>query len=346
MSPASAPSECELKSSDMDVPKPRSRKTEPADILTEATVRHGRMAPQVMLLVASSARFAGHVDTADTWWHHLVYLAIEIHGIRSVDEALYLGDLLASAPAKDICVEILGKTPTGLLSILRKIRAYPLPLGYYQKLIEAVESDKRLKLLAHSAAVTPDLLDVVSMLPGEVLSTNLIAAVRSSTQAESALYYFDALLKIFPSEDHQRIWQSFRRIEKYEQIGRWFGRWLEKSPAIEAPWLGNSLLRPIQSPRELVEVAKEFENCLRSYVKPMVTGGYYFYRWLGGAPAVISLKKDAFFGWVVSDIEGPSGERQFPPSGKAEIIEQFRNAGFRYRPNDVERILDGELFLP
>lgn len=215
MSPASAISECELKSSDMDVPKPRSRKTEPADILTEATARHGRMAPQVILLVASSARFAEHVDTADTWWHHLVYLAIDIHGIRSVDEALYLGDLLASAPAKDICVEILGKTPTGLLSILRKIRAYPLPLGYYQKLIEALESAKRLKLLAHSAVVTPDLLDVVSMLPEEVLTTNLVSAVRSSTQAESALYYFDALHKIFPPEEHQRIWQSFSKIERF-----------------------------------------------------------------------------------------------------------------------------------
>lgn len=95
-----------------------------------------------------------------------------------------------------------------------------------------------------------------------------------------------------------------------------------------------------------MEVAKEFENCLRSYVTPMVTGGYYFYRWLGGAAAVISLRKDAFFGWVVSNIEGPSGAQQFSPSGKAEIIEQFRNAGFRYRPNDVEGLFDDELFLP
>lgn len=78
----------------------------------------------------------------------------------------------------------------------------------------------------------------------------------------------------------------------------------------------------------------------------MVTGRYYFYRWLGGAPAVISLKKDAFFGWVVSNIEGPSEARHFSPSGKAEIIEQFRNARFRYRPKDVQRLLDDELFLP
>lgn len=345
MSPAPAFSECEHLSGATNEPK-SAKIEQPAEILAEATVRHGRMTPQVMLLAASSARFAGHVDAAEPWWDHLVYLAIEIHGIRSFDEALYLGDLLSAAPARDICAAILGKKPIGLLSILRKIRAYPLPLGYYRKLIEVLESDKRLKLLAHRPAVTPDLIDVVSMLPEEVLSPNLISAVGSSTQAESALYYFDALHKIFPPEDHRRIWQSFSKIKKFDEIGRWFGSWLEKSPAIEAPWPGNSLLRPIQSPRELVEVAKEFKNCLRAYVTPMVAGRYYFYRWLGGAPAVISLKKDAFFGWVVSNIEGPSGARQFSPSGKAEIIEQFRNAGFRYKPKDVQGLVDDEIFWP
>lgn len=344
MSPVPALPECDGSTVPLRSCQFLSEQPEPSGGLLAATVRHGRMAQNILLLSASSKRFASHVEAVESWWHHLAYLAIDIHGIRSTEEALYLGDLLAAAAASDICIEILGTKPTGLVAVLRKIRAYPLLPGYYEKLIEALNSAKRLKILVHSPVITPDLINVVSTLPEEVLSMKIVSAVENESQVESALYYFDALLKIFPPEDHQRIQQSLSNVRRFSHFEAWFGRWLEKSPPIEAPWAGNALLQPIHSAQELVATAKEFHNCLRSYVRAMVAGCYYFYRWLGGSSAVISLRKDAFFGWVVTRIEGPNNTR-LPNSSEADILEQFRNAGIRHRPKDVADFLADDRFL-
>lgn len=235
MSPSPAITEPESMSKPHYQLRLASQQAEPSTDFIEATIKHGRMTKNILYLSASSERFACHAETAKCWWHHLAYLVIDIHGIRSTDEALYLGDLLIAAAANSICKEILGTKPFGLVSVLRKSRAYPLPAGYYEKFLVALHSAKRSKILNHAPIVTPDLINVVVALPESVLSTKIVSALENSSQVEAALYYFDALLKIFPPEYNKRIRQSLSEVQHFQHFDSWFARWLEKVPPYRGP---------------------------------------------------------------------------------------------------------------
>ncbi|MEG3806286.1 hypothetical protein DBT53_000740, partial [Aerococcus mictus] len=309
------------------------------------TSQHGRFATDIGILSDASPRFAAHVEIAKPWWHHLVYLIVDLKGTGSGEYAVHLADLLASASAKDICNEVLGARPVGLLTILGKIRAYPLPEGYYVKLMDTLALSGRLKLLLHQTNITPDLIDVLMTLPDEVVSAKLVSALKNLNEARCVAYYIDALLSIFPAGVYPRIWASVRKLSNFEDLEKWSTLWIERAPAPAMPWSGNALLRPIETPSDLVAAGREFQNCLRGYVPSMVAGQVSFYRWLGGAPAIAALRRDFFCGWVLAEVETVGNAEDFSASGQAEIIEQFANAGYRYRPRNVGEVLSNIMLL-
>lgn len=293
---------------------------------------HARFHAAVEKLCSHSERFRFQQDRAESWWWHLVYMSAEHVGSFDGDEASYWGDLLASATLKSIAGALFGDVPEGLRSSLRKLRSHPLPNEYYGKLVALLRDPACAKHLLHQKEISVDLIDVISGLPPQCLSTSILGAVKTAGQAYAMRYVLDCVFSFVPLEGRDRVWRSARSITKYGQIQKWFEMWLRVAPYPAPPWNGNELVRPIRSTGELLRIARQFENCLGHYVYQCVVGEIVFYRWAAGEPVVIALRREPFLGWVVVRMEGRKHSRHVACAVRKEIISQFSVQGFRMRP--------------
>lgn len=304
-----------------------------------AAGRHGRFGRHIAALAAASERFAAQLEVGEPWWHHLVYLTCDMLGETVVRDPLYYGDFLAGAPAVDIAVEAIGYKPVGLVTALRKLRTYPLPSGYYGRLVELLEDSDRTRILLHRATITLDNIDVMHVLSDSLVCGRTLIVFESREQAEVFKYLIDTILKLFPVEQHDRILQSAHAIEKFTDVGDWYRRWLECAAFPAPPWSGNDLLLPLATPAMLKEAAGRFRNCLRQHIPPVIAGLVYFYEWRGGVPVVAAILKDPVVGWVLFDMQRAKNEPTMTAEIRSDIREQFENAGVRWRPPLDRKIL-------
>ena len=78
-------------------------------------------------------------------------------------------------------------------------------------------------------------------------------------------------------------------------------------------------------------------NCLRTFIPDVIRGEMYFYVWLGDDPAVIQLRPERPFGWLVDEIWGVRN-RSISRDCRDAILQHFKQAGAHCRPN-IERIV-------
>ncbi len=105
----------------------------------------------------------------------------------------------------------------------------------------------------------------------------------------------------------------------------------------EPPIHASSECRAICSAEDLTRVARRFRNCLRAFIPNVIRGEMYFYVWLGAEPAVIQLREERPFGWLVNEIWGVRN-RNVSRDCRDTIQRHFKQAGAYCRPN-IERIV-------
>ncbi len=105
----------------------------------------------------------------------------------------------------------------------------------------------------------------------------------------------------------------------------------------EPPIHASGVCQPICSADELARAARRFRNCLRNFIPDVIRGEMYFYVWHGDETAVIQLKPERPFGWLVNEIWGVQNRR--PSRDCRDTIQRhFQQAGAHCRPN-IERIV-------
>ena len=302
------------------------------NVVAPAAGRHGRFVRHIAALGTASERFAAQLEIGEAWWHHLVYLTCDMLGETIVRDPLYYGDFFAGAPATDIAVEAIGYKLVGLMTALRKLRTYPLPPGCYARLVELLRDSGRARILLHRTTITLDNIDVAHVLTDNLVCGRTPGAFENRDQAESFQYLVDTIMRLFPAEDHVRIVQSAREIERFRDVHKWYRRWLERAAFPTPPWSGNALLQPLATPAVLNETAGRFRNCLRQHIPPIIAGLEYFYEWRGGVPIVAGILRDPVMGWVLFDMQGANNNLSITAEIRDDIREQFANAGIRWRP--------------
>ena len=111
------------------------------------------------------------------------------------------------------------------------------------------------------------------------------------------------------------------------------GDYAREKPPINA----SGVCHTICSAEYLVRTARRFRNCLRTFVPDVIRGEMYFYVWLGDEPAVIQLRPERPFGWLVDEIWGVQN-RNVSRDCHDTIQRHFQQAGAHCRPN-IERIV-------
>jgi hypothetical protein len=307
------------------------------DILFGRT-SHAEVRAVLSSLSRACPAFGRHSAVATNWWFHLVYAAIELRGHSLSLSPGEWGEAFAFKKTKALIVDIFGEPVTGMESALSKLPSNPMRHGTYGKLKACLLLPEAQKHIQHATWLDADMLEIILSLPPEAISAKVIKCCNRHLAAETVRYCVDALKLVLDNEKQESAWQALRELTDFDCLYSWFYERLAAAPFPPPPWAGSNTLKPVSDGAELVRVSQEFANCLRSFVLEIISGQTCTYVWQGNIPAVVALRRDPFFGWVVGSMRG-IGNSDLPHALEAEIAEQFSAAGFRREPLPMNALM-------
>ncbi len=207
---------------------------------------------------------------------------------------------------------------------------------HYQNLIDAFADDRMRKRLHHAKRVRKFDLEVFHLIkgiPGKFQSSGIISSVKTHCDLEylNILILVSQYLNLDMSE--KEIDDETKELKSMPKVEAWFKRKIEKAPFPPPPWEGNDWIKPVKSREQLKAVGGRFKNCVGNYCIKVLLGYSYFYV-CEQTPAVIEIRKDAVFGWEVSEIEKVRNQN-ISRAERNEIIQSFSDAGFKSTPFHV-----------
>lgn len=272
-------------------------------IWTNVTAAHG--AEPSPLLIHLAGEFADRIAltwpaphtpflTAGANQRHLIALGLS-HGPAEAD----LRGVLET-PIKRALRAILPNAPQGLLRAIGRLGEALWTPRDYGLLLAVLHRPEPAKVLAHTVAITPELVAGLNRLPTPLV----LAGLRhlGLTADQTAL-----VAEAFTVVESREGPATARRIAERWAASRTLASLLERVGADLTPDLppppfpGGPRLRPLASKAAVNDAARRFDNCLRSQAYRAVDGTVAFYEWTGSPPAVIEILLDPIYGWRLEE---------------------------------------------
>lgn len=296
--------------------------------------RFGWCAAEVNELAAGSRRFQQSLLELTARRFHLIGLSLALLRHVSTDpniEGSELGELLASASAKEVIARIHGRTPKGILSALGKLPDRVLRPGAYVDLINLLEEPRAAKVLFHADSINANTIGLLTRLDPALRRPRLIALLRVPRASSTVEFLIEAILRIRSDVPRQAVLVSLGSVGTAEGLEKWFCGWIEKAEFPTPPWSGNEIIVPLRTIREMRQTARLMRNCLQAKVVSVISGATYYYLRHADRPAVIELVNDRLAGWVVSDMKGMQNER-LSTGLTSRIRDEFKAGGIGSMP--------------
>ena len=207
----------------------------------------------------------------------------------------------------------------------------------YLDLIELLTEPQAAKVLWHIPKISPLMIETLIALPNAFRTRPIVEAIKDRYQLKQLLYAVTAAAKLEPDLSDKDIAASVEQAIKDRpdqtdsdepfNIMDWLNKRLAKAQFPTPPWPGNTKLCPLADPKDLLQTAEKFDNCLGRQIHQVIGGRQYFYLWKGLKPAVAALDHDPIVGWVVGEILGPKNN-MISHQTRAAILAEFRAVGF------------------
>lgn len=237
----------------------------------------------------------GPFVTAGTGQRHLLCILLT----RDLD--LLDAEAVLAAPVRRAMRVWFPDAPAGLVRAIVRLGETAWTAADYQLLLDLLTIPETAKVLNHATVIDPDRVRALDRLPRLLLRAGIATLSLTPTQAMAA-------------------GEAFALIER--RAGPWgavviAGRWAKAKDAKglferiredimpdlpEPPFPGTARLRPLATKAAIRDAAQRFRNCLAGEISQASEGWAAFYEWLGPPGAVVEIRKDAYFGWSLSEV--------------------------------------------
>ena len=223
-----------------------------------------------------------------------------------------------------------------------KLAGNPWRMRSYERLVALANEANANKTLAHLPRITRWHLAAMAQLPAPYRTRGVLKVVKRREQLAQVVYAIDVVRHVRTDLDDQHIVKSLERTSG-GNASEWMAKHFRRVPfpaaPVEAIVIDNvEAIRPLTSYNDIKRSAKEFNNCIRSYLLNVLNGVSYFYRYApkadGDGVAIIELRRVPAIGWVVHEAYGPSNDG-IKGSDRAAILEAFRAHGVGAAPQAV-----------
>ena len=196
-----------------------------------------------------------------------------------------------------------------MLRALSKLDAEPHSGVFYRRLADVLEDPERVKLLAHAEAFNAEAVYAVADLGPEFVRPNVIPLLGSGERFLACVRDIERRARHRSPDIRARIGQSLGQVRTIPDLLRWHERWegrLAGDPPFPPPPIpGNDTLRPLISAHAMRAEARNMQNCIHTYIDPVLDEEAYFYHWHGPEPSTVMLGLDDDGGaWQCAEILG------------------------------------------
>jgi hypothetical protein len=237
------------------------------------------------------------------------------------------------APIREVLRRVVGRAPTGIKGVLRRLPFTVLSRQGYLRLIELLDDHGTAKLLHHLDApkITDTTVRVLYEVPA-ALRPVLAGAVRFIDNLDhlpdglqwlvsrGAAVNFDALIADLAAQ---------------AQPGQFVARLRNLVAALPLPQTlppaQIEMARRIDAAADVCALGKRFKNCLANYARLIDAGECSIYMWDDPAtPAVCQVTRHGRLGWCLSQALGP-GNRELESKQLQAIRTAFADAGIPHQ---------------
>lgn len=263
-------------------------------------------------------------------------------GLEAFDTAgwQHLAEHLLRARALNVLEAIFYPRPSGLLGALHRVTALQTAC-FYSRLHQFYRdppSREATNALRHCGEIDEVRLEAAFSLPPALCK----AEIFKNTPPKD-LAALPALLRSFgqlsPASLDDAVVDLAEQLAKSGDVFAFVGSLLKRLRFPKPPLPGRRNVQPIQSAAELLTAARQLQNCLRSYVGPVLLGRDYFYDCSIYRTRVIAhLERDHtnYNLWVLEGVYGPQNE-QPSPAVSTYIASWFAKRGVHTRDTESAR---------
>lgn len=309
---------------------------------------YGWLTPYLARLAAENERLAARVLLLTRSELHFIALCIALMG-DAREDADHLGafarglDIVTRRTLiEDACA--LGQIAfaPGLDKVAGKLAGRIWRPASYLRLAALMREPSARKALAHGKCVSRGDVITLARLPAAYRSEGVCKMIKRRRDLTEVLFAIELVRRVRTDLDDRRILASLEKTEP-RNMREWVMKHYERAPFPPAPTgpimlAGVEAMRPLTCYADLARAAREFENCIRTYLWAVLKGDAYFYRYAphagGKGVAIVELRKAPVVGWIVHEALGPDNDA-LTAVDRAAIVAAFRSVGVPPAPQVV-----------
>lgn len=237
---------------------------------------------------------------------HIVAFALA-HGANS-ESPDEMRSLLRESLRAVVCRAV-GRVPQGIRRAIDHMPPSVLSIESYRHIVDLLEDRASAKVLAHSAEVSEEVIDMLHRLPQALHNPSLLLGMTNWWGREIV----DGLQVIAARDGMQSLDDLARKLasaKRLERLPKRLVSLIENLPLPDAspPARVGSAVRLDRS-EEIRDLAKRWRNCLANYVSHIGRGECAVYIVDADEPAACLVRRVGRLGWFVDDICGPRNSR-------------------------------------
>jgi len=305
---------------------------------------YGWLTPAIEAIAAHNQTFAARVLHIPREELHFIALVIALMGGKASD-ADHLAAFARSygvLARRTLLTAFLDTSGPAVSPSIVKL-APKFAGGIWRRLAALFSETSARKVLRHRKMITRRLVLTLTRLPAEYRNATVVGLIKRPRDLHEVLFAIDLVRRVRTDMNDRQITASLEKVQP-GHARCWVMKQYEQAPFPPPPTEaivrnGVEALRPLSSYDDLARAAREFDNCIRTYLWAVLKGDTYFYRYApeagGKGVAIVELRRMPIAGWVVHEALGPQND-DLSGTDRAAVIAAFRDEGVAAAPQAVK----------
>lgn len=310
---------------------------------------YGWLTPYLVFIASHNADISARVLFLRREEVHLIAMCVSLMGEMrgDVDHLAAFARGLGAISHRTLIENAahLGGVPisSGLAKLTGKLAGGVWRPVLYQQLAQLMLETSARKVLRHRPFVTRRDVMTLRRLPVAYRTPGVLKMIKRQRDLTEILFAIELVTRVRTDLDERRILASLEKTS-VKEIRSWVMKHYEHAPFPTAPsgaMMIHSVeaMRPLTCYADLARAAREFENCIRTYLWAVLKGDSYFYRYApeagGRGVAIVELRRVPVVGWVIHEALGPDNN-SIASTDRAIVLKAFREVGIFPCPQAVD----------
>ncbi|NRA29282.1 MAG: hypothetical protein HRU11_03390 [Parvularculaceae bacterium] len=236
---------------------------------------------------------------------------------------------------KDIWGAVHPELDPRLVKLTGKLRGDLWQPQSSRRLLELMNDPAAARLLLKARSINRRKVMALARVPGPLRCSAVYERLKTAGDAERLTFAINLVERIRPDLSREEVLRNLAQTSGQVSLEGW-ARQHFRAVSFPAPlWAGTDVLKPLDSWVAVQKTALEFKNCIRGYVRDVLSGSCYLYLYDDGAgiKAVVEFIRLADDLWAIGEINGPDNN-MLSSVGEAKVVQEAAGVALKLPGDD------------